>query len=309
MLLYSEYIYGGLTITTWGFTNSRGRCDFELGELRNFYVHLNSPIGDYPEGANEVVQIISYSLSEAHYYKTFYIPNFLSIPRRGLAPPPAQPIHSHKFELEVGIPYEILHGYARARRDYEDTGYYHTYSEREARGSLDLFVVDEENFLKYEGGDEFEASLIAENIDYDTLEFVSPELKKWYLILSNEDVLATSRGLEIKIDLYKNPAVVVEEQLVAGQDDFWLGLASPNPFTESTHISFSVPYPRWTDLTIYDARGASIKTIMEELLQPGIYTIPWDGFDSAGREVSSGVYFYRLSHHGQSLTRKVVLMD
>lgn len=309
VLIYSEYIYGGLTVTTWGFTDSNGRCSFELGELRNFYVHINSPIGDYPEGADEVVKVISYSLTGAHYYKTFYIPNFIQIPRSVLAPPPSQPSYTHKFELEVEVPYEILHGYVRARRDCEDTGYYHTYSKEGSGGRLDLFVVDEENFLKYESNDEFEASLIAKNLKHGTLEFISPELKKWYFVLSNEDVLTTSRGLEVKMRLYKNQEVAIGEEFAGAQANFWLGLATPNPFRRNTTISFSTTSPGWVNLSVYDAKGALVNTLLKGFIQPGNHTTLWDRFNSGGKKAPSGVYFYRLTQNGRSLTKKVVLID
>jgi len=309
VLVYSEYYYGGLSVTTWGFTDSKGRCNFELGELRNFYVHISSPIGDYPEGTDEVVQVVSYSLTNAHYYKTFYMPGFIPIPRKNLAPPPGQPVYAHKCKLDVQVPYEILHGYARARRDCDDGGYYHTYSEKESEGSLDFFTVDEGNFLKYESHDEFEASLIAENVAHETVEFISPDLRKWYVVFSNEDVLTTSRGLEVSISLYKNPHVAVEEEFVADELDFWLGPASPNPFSRSTTISFSTNAPGWTDLKVYDTRGALTKTILHEFLHPGIYALGWDRTDSGGHRVSSGVYFYVLSQGKQSATKKVVMID
>jgi flagellar hook assembly protein FlgD len=53
-----------------------------------------------------------------------------------------------------------------------------------------------------------------------------------------------------------------------------------------------------------------VRTLVDEVQEPGYYTVTWDGKDSNGRGVVSGVYFYRLSVNGGqwSATQKMVLM-
>ncbi|RMH88984.1 MAG: T9SS C-terminal target domain-containing protein [Calditrichaeota bacterium] len=66
--------------------------------------------------------------------------------------------------------------------------------------------------------------------------------------------------------------------------------------------------PEWVTLKIYDIPGREVKTLINQRLRVGRYTVQWDGTDEAGRPVTSGVYLYRLQAGEQILTRKMVLM-
>ena len=93
----------------------------------------------------------------------------------------------------------------------------------------------------------------------------------------------------------------------------------PNPFNPVTTIPFSIPTwnqrpavnkQRMVSLTIYDARGQRIRALDLDPARSGIHEIVWDGRDANGRDMASGVYFYRLFlGHGQwSGARKMILM-
>jgi len=64
-------------------------------------------------------------------------------------------------------------------------------------------------------------------------------------------------------------------------------------------------------LRVYDVGGRLVKTLVDDRRDPGRYKVTWDGKDNEGREVLSGVYFYRLSAGNQgrlSETRKLVVL-
>jgi flagellar hook assembly protein FlgD len=92
-----------------------------------------------------------------------------------------------------------------------------------------------------------------------------------------------------------------------------LGLepANPNPFARSTTIAYAIPAESddyQTSLKVYDARGRCVRTLVEAPVSPGKHHASWDGSDEKGRQVASGVYFYRLERGGKSVTRRVVLI-
>jgi len=71
----------------------------------------------------------------------------------------------------------------------------------------------------------------------------------------------------------------------------------PNPFNPTTSIHYSVMCdgsPAHVTLKIFNLLGQGVRTLVDDVREPGIYTVTWDGRDSAGREASSGVYFCRL---------------
>ena len=90
----------------------------------------------------------------------------------------------------------------------------------------------------------------------------------------------------------------------------------PNPFNPVTTIQFSIPpdpgtgpdrtdlvHGHATSLRVYDLLGREVATLVNEMKQPGTYTVQ---FDASG--LTSGVYFYKLSTGNFLQTRKLVLL-
>ena len=84
----------------------------------------------------------------------------------------------------------------------------------------------------------------------------------------------------------------------------------PNPFSESTTIVFSLPQPAETTLQVFDAGGRILRSLDSGTERPaGIHRLSWDGRNTAGVPVASGVYFYRF-RAGKTFeaTRQVVVV-
>jgi flagellar hook assembly protein FlgD len=82
----------------------------------------------------------------------------------------------------------------------------------------------------------------------------------------------------------------------------------PNPFNPVTQITYDIPEDSYIALRIYDLSGAYITSLMDEISQKGKYTVKWDGTDANGKDVSSGVYFYRFDSNLISMTKKMLLI-
>jgi 1,4-alpha-glucan branching enzyme len=82
----------------------------------------------------------------------------------------------------------------------------------------------------------------------------------------------------------------------------------PNPFNPMTSISFSLPADQLVSLTIYDLRGRKVSVLADSRYLTGEHVISWDGRDSFGQMLPSGVYFYRLWTEGFSKTKKMILL-
>jgi hypothetical protein len=83
--------------------------------------------------------------------------------------------------------------------------------------------------------------------------------------------------------------VSVENDKQALPVDFRLSQNYPNPFNPSTAIRFDVPVESRVMITIYDALGRRVQTLVDRQLNPGVYTEYWNA-----SAFSSGVYYYRL---------------
>jgi subtilisin family serine protease len=83
---------------------------------------------------------------------------------------------------------------------------------------------------------------------------------------------------------------------------------TPNPFNPSTEIHFELDRAGPATLRIYSVNGALVRTLVDHPLPAGHYHARWDGTDSGGRPVGSGIYVYRLSENGRNLSRKMSLL-
>jgi hypothetical protein len=82
----------------------------------------------------------------------------------------------------------------------------------------------------------------------------------------------------------------------------------PNPFNPQTTIRYQLPKGGNVRLELFSVTGRRIITLYNGYRNAGVYQELWDGHDTYGAEVSSGIYFYRLSTAGFLKTRKLVLM-
>jgi hypothetical protein len=83
----------------------------------------------------------------------------------------------------------------------------------------------------------------------------------------------------------------------------------PNPFNPTTNIKFSLPEKSELSLTIYNLVGQEVvKLVNNELLNAGSYTAQWDGRNSYGTKVASGIYIYELSAGKVNIANKMILM-
>ena len=107
--------------------------------------------------------------------------------------------------------------------------------------------------------------------------------------------------------------------------EFSLAQNYPNPFNPTTTISYTLPsmehraqsegreagstlHALRTALKIYNILGQEVRTLVDEIKEPGYYTVTWDGRDNLGNDVASGVYFYRLTTGGFAYTKRLVLV-
>jgi len=87
-----------------------------------------------------------------------------------------------------------------------------------------------------------------------------------------------------------------------------LGPVSPNPMRESGAISYQLPKPGPAALTVYDALGRRVRTLLGGVHPAGRFTASWDARDETGARVPAGIYFFRLQAGNEVKTAKVVMV-
>jgi len=82
----------------------------------------------------------------------------------------------------------------------------------------------------------------------------------------------------------------------------------PNPFNPTTTIRFSLPDMVHVRLSIVDLLGREVTVIVDDMRSAGGHIAAWNGTNSSGEGVSSGVYVYRMQTADQTLSRKLMLL-
>jgi len=82
----------------------------------------------------------------------------------------------------------------------------------------------------------------------------------------------------------------------------------PNPFNPNTNIGFYLPKAANVRLSIYNLKGQLLKVLVDQELPAGNNVFGWDGKDSRGSTVASGIYSYRLQSGNKSISKKMILM-
>jgi hypothetical protein len=83
---------------------------------------------------------------------------------------------------------------------------------------------------------------------------------------------------------------------------------APNPCNPQTVIGFYLARAGRVQLTVYDLNGRLVRRLVDDFRSAGAYSLVWDGRDSAGQQVASGTYVYRLDNAGEVFSRKMALL-
>lgn len=82
----------------------------------------------------------------------------------------------------------------------------------------------------------------------------------------------------------------------------------PNPFREVTSIKYQIPAASKVSLKIYDVAGRLVRTLINEEMPKGDYTVKWEGKDNYGNRVARGIYFYKFKASQFTTSKKLILM-
>ncbi|MBK8552908.1 MAG: PQQ-dependent sugar dehydrogenase [Ignavibacteria bacterium] len=92
-------------------------------------------------------------------------------------------------------------------------------------------------------------------------------------------------------------------------EGFSLDQNYPNPFNPETNISYYIPEMSKVSLTVFDALGKEINTLVNTNQLPGNYKIRWNGKDAYGNNIPSGAYFYKLTAGNNfSETKRMIML-
>jgi hypothetical protein len=114
--------------------------------------------------------------------------------------------------------------------------------------------------------------------------FKSPSPRRWDSVMVNISIT----------DVGEDPSNPTEYRLY---DNY------PNPFNPSTILRYSIPEASFTTITIFDALGNEVSSLVNETKTAGTYEVEFNAID-----LSSGIYYYTLQAGSFNQTKKMILI-
>ncbi|MCF8242885.1 MAG: peptidylprolyl isomerase [Melioribacteraceae bacterium] len=152
-------------------------------------------------------------------------------------------------------------------------------------------------------------TFVSSQVVYDTTAFVDTTISP----ITLDGLTKYYWTVKPSTDTYDGPQSRVwnftTEEVVAVNDNesipvkYELTQNYPNPFNPSTSISFQLPEPGFVSLKIFDVLGKEAAVLINKNMNPGYYTVPF-----YAENLSSGIYFYKLSAASYSAVKKMLLL-
>ena len=129
---------------------------------------------------------------------------------------------------------------------------------------------------------------------------VLDEVRVWHVPRSQAEIVA-SKDTELF-------TTITAAEAPSPNFEFALAQNHPNPFNPRTELQFEIARESRVILRVFDISGRLIRTLVDARLPAGPHRMAWDGEDSAGRQVASGAYLYRVEAAEFTQTRKMILL-
>ncbi len=135
-----------------------------------------------------------------------------------------------------------------------------------------------------------------------------------YILAGNSKLDEVYQHYRIVQSIDLLPLLTINEPDYRVPDKIELSQNYPNPFNPATTIEYDLSHSSEVQLTIYNALGQKIRTLVQSRQPAGHYRIQWDGCDDAGNPVASGMYVDKLktsTDSGKELirTKKMLLIN
>ncbi len=103
--------------------------------------------------------------------------------------------------------------------------------------------------------------------------------------------------------------IEAKDVTVISPNDYKLKQNYPNPFNPTTTIEFYLPVKKRISLTVYNALGQKIKTLVDnQTLSRGSHIAQWNATNAAGKKVASGMYIYELKYGNFTQHKRMMLL-
>ena len=182
-------------------------------------------------------------------------------------------------------------------------------------------IITEADHCDFELPTNFFCSLLCEQENYL---FFEDDIEVVVLNLSTSFILSFVNFSELNIQLWESGNNYYDSLVTAGALQqitllnvnekmsgpllFNLYQNFPNPFNSSTSIKYEIFKSGLVKIVIINSKGEEVRSIINQYHHAGEYLIQWDGMDSKGINMASGIYFYKIISDGRIKTQKMIYL-
>jgi len=91
-------------------------------------------------------------------------------------------------------------------------------------------------------------------------------------------------------------------------EEYALDEVYPNPFNPTITIPFNIPNDSYVEIIVFNVLGEKVTTLINQQIKAGYHSMVWNGKDTYGATVSSGIYLIKMSSPGFISSKKIVLL-
>ena len=147
-----------------------------------------------------------------------------------------------------------------------------------------------------------------ENLEWKTIGFVqghgNSNSQKQYLFVYKNPPCGKNQFRLKQIDLDGSLTYSgIVDFYIEAPNQFIVYQNYPNPFNPTTTITYSLTKDSFVTLKIFNELGREVKTLVSENKLPGKYEIKFNG-----KNLSSGVYFYKITAGDFTDTKKLIIL-
>ncbi|MCK5787422.1 MAG: T9SS type A sorting domain-containing protein, partial [Chlamydiia bacterium] len=285
----------------WGYTDNEGKCTFIVGEGRTFYARMDSEIGNDPINASEVYEVATNTINGQTYTYSMNAEGIMPDVLYNTISVPEDDIDDYKLVVDFNVPEQVITG-SIIMDDLDNTEFYNKIDD----GIINFFMADWVNYLYFTDGQIFDTFNEYIGISAGEIEFDVPAEEMWYAVFDISDNLNNPQYIQGSARLYEYDESLIDDNVVFNSTK--LRENYPNPFNPTTTISYDLKNDSKIKLEIFNIKGQKIITLEDGEKVAGYHNIIWNGKDSEGSSVSSGIYFYNLDTKDYSSVKKMVLM-
>jgi hypothetical protein len=107
---------------------------------------------------------------------------------------------------------------------------------------------------------------------------------------------------------YPPPSTPVDDRPETGPPRYALTQSYPNPFNSVATIRFRIPETTRVTINVYDLLGRHVDTLVDDEFPAGWHDVLFSGIDHNRRELSSGIYFYRMETEEYTCVKKLLVL-